>query len=52
MRVRCGWPITRPDAGADRDVSAATTMPCAASGAKAKAKVKPTHDHAQFHKNQ
>lgn len=52
----CGSGMKRHDHGAERNAPSARSMPCApdaaASGAKSKAKAKPTHDHAEFHKNQ
>ncbi len=46
--------MKRHDHGAERNAPSAKPMPCApveaASGAKAKSK--PKHDHAKFHKNQ
>ena len=48
--------MKRHDHGAERNAPSAKSMPCApgeaASGAKAKARTKPVHDHAKFHKNQ
>jgi hypothetical protein len=48
--------VKRHDHGAERNAPSARSMPCApaeaASGAKAKARTKPVHDHAKFHKNQ
>lgn len=48
--------MKRHDHGAERNAPSAKSMPCApaeaASGVKAKARTKPTHDHAKFHKNQ
>lgn len=48
--------MKRHDHGAERNAPSARSMPCApaeaASGAKSKARTKPVHDHAKFHKNQ
>lgn len=48
--------MKRHDAGAERNAPSAKSMPCApaeaASGANAKARTTPVHDHAKFHKNQ
>ena len=48
--------MKRHDHGAERNAPSAKSMPCApaeaASGAKAKVRTKPVHDHAKFHKNQ
>jgi len=48
--------MKRHDHGAERNAPSAMSVPCApaqaASGAKAKARTKPTHDQAKFHKNQ
>lgn len=48
--------MKRHDHGAERNAPSARSMPCApaeaASGAKAKARTNPVHDHAKFHKNQ
>lgn len=48
--------MKRHDHGDERNAPSATSMPCApaeaAPGAKAKARTKPVHDHAKFHKNQ
>jgi hypothetical protein len=48
--------MKRHDHGAERNAPSAKSMPCApaeaASSAKAKARTKPVHDHAKFHKNQ
>jgi len=46
----------RHDHGVERNTPSAKSMPCApgepATGAKAKARTKPMHDHASVHKNQ
>lgn len=56
MPMDCGSGMKRHDHGAERNAPSAKSMPCApadaASGAKAKPKAKPAHDHAKFHKNQ
>jgi hypothetical protein len=48
--------MKRHDHGAERNAPSAKFMPCApaeaASGAKAKSKAKPVHDHGKVHKNQ
>jgi hypothetical protein len=48
--------MKRHDHGAERNAPSAKSMPCvpaeAASSGKAKARTKPLHDHAKFHKNQ
>jgi hypothetical protein len=48
--------MKRHDHGAERNAPSAKSMPCAPaeapSGVKAKARTKPVHDHAKFHKNQ
>jgi hypothetical protein len=48
--------MKRDDHGAERNAPSAMSMPCmpaeAASSVKAKARTKPVHDHAKFHKNQ
>jgi hypothetical protein len=48
--------MKRHDHGAERSAPSTKAMPCApgeaASGTKAKARTKPIHDHAKFHKNQ
>jgi hypothetical protein len=48
--------MKRHDHGAERNAPSAKSMPCApaeaTSGIKAKARTKPGHDHAKFHKNQ
>lgn len=48
--------MKRHDHGAERNAPSAKSMPCAqaeaASGANAKTRAKPVHDHAKFHKNQ
>jgi len=58
MAMDCGKAATkRHDHGAERGLGvSATSMPCgpdsAASATAIKAKKKPAHDHAKFHKNQ
>ena len=56
MPMDCGSGMKRHDQGAERNAPSSKSMPCApaeaASGAKAKTKAKPAHDHAKFHKNQ
>lgn len=48
--------MKRHDHGAERNAPSAKSMPCApaeaTSGAEAKARTMPVHDHAKFHKNQ
>lgn len=58
MPTECaGGKMKRHDHGADRGMPSTASAPCApsaasAASAPAKAKAKPTHDHAKVHKNQ